>query len=383
MRPTQISNRKPRDPKQRILFLLLLLAAVWGGKYFLVKHMYLPRLVLTQPIPTLASSKRRMEDITVASVAISPDGRTIFSGGTFFEANTVLPICVWDAQTGKLRRTFGGHKIFVNALACSHDGKLLASNGWDNTVCLWNLETGKLLWKHIGAISSLVFSSDDRYLAIGGAVWRVSDGKLEHAYNSKAADFLGTAFSPDGKIFACVAGGSVKTLMSQPGQPFTMTVIGEQAQLWDVATGKLLRTLPYSRVQAMAFSPDGKSLTCLSTLGPAGISQGTELHSVNLETGNKNWEWSTGNNANTSFDMMNSLAYSPNGKWLLCETFNYDVLLFNAVSGKLVRRMHPLEWAKGGSSRSAPDGIGFSSDGKTLVGRGRHTVQVWDTSTLL
>ena len=66
MRPTQVSNRKPRDPKQRILFLLLLLAAVWGGKYFLVKHMYLPRLVLTQPIPTLASSKRRMEDITVA-----------------------------------------------------------------------------------------------------------------------------------------------------------------------------------------------------------------------------------------------------------------------------------------------------------------------------
>lgn len=399
MRPTQISNRKPRDPKQRILFLLLLLAAVWGGKYFLVKHMYLPRLVLTQPTPALDSSMRWSDNSSVASVAISPDGKTIFSGGSFpfahpiiqpspkdirtYNVNAPVPICVWDAQTGKLSRTFDGHRVTVEALACSHDGKLLASSGMDFTTRLWNCHTGLQIWKRSGLAFSLCFSQDDKHLAVGSQMLSTSSGQLEYSYNPMAQNLAETSFSPDGKIFACVNGNDLKTIVNLPGQPFSQKTVGEHAQLWDISKRRLLRTLPYNRTQAVLFTPDGVSLVCVSNLGsPDFPDRGSELHSINAQTGKENWKWPTDSDPSSGDKTFVSLAFSPNGKWLAAECFPQQILLLNAATGKLVRYLHPLEWNKNGGGFITPSGIGFSSDGKTLVERGRHTVQIWDTSTL-
>ena len=71
------------------------------------------------------------------------------------------------------------HTALVWSLAFSPDGKTMASGGADNNVVIWDVPTGEDLMtlKHNGAIEALRFSPDGRLLATAahepsrGSVW--------------------------------------------------------------------------------------------------------------------------------------------------------------------------------------------------------------------
>ena len=67
------------------------------------------------------------------SVAFSPDGTTLASGGGLFYREVIL----WDVKTGALKSTLKGHSGAVVSLAYSPDGTTLASGSHDGTVLLW------------------------------------------------------------------------------------------------------------------------------------------------------------------------------------------------------------------------------------------------------
>ena len=133
---------------------------------------------LNRPSPSdWAGSLVSLFDYSVGwiySVAISPDGQTVASGG--YEQ----PVTLWDTGTGKRLRILTEHSGAVYSLAFSPNGKILASGGEDSTVRIWNYRTGELLHtlKHLGPVRCVTFSPDGQTLVSGSEdrtvkVWRV------------------------------------------------------------------------------------------------------------------------------------------------------------------------------------------------------------------
>ena len=69
----------------------------------------------------------------VLSIAFSPDGKKIVSG------SYDQTIRVWDAETGKeIIPPLEGHSGYVNSVAFSPEGKKIVSGSYDKTIRVWD-----------------------------------------------------------------------------------------------------------------------------------------------------------------------------------------------------------------------------------------------------
>ena len=209
------------------------------GKYFLCGA---PRPILSFAPRPKGSMKlfdvatgRKIRDFELppfedlSSVAYSPDGKHVLSGGGHTKGVMIL----WNASFGNSVKTVVGSKGFsypsVRAVSFSPDGEYVLSGGSDNSVILWNAKNLTQIKKFVGhtgltGIMSVAFSPDGKYaLSAGGdgqvKIWDLAAGTEWKVLAGHTAMYgLSAKFFPNGNYVISAGDASTK--------------------IWDVATGE-------------------------------------------------------------------------------------------------------------------------------------------------
>ncbi len=282
---------------------------------------------------------------SVLSVAFSPDGRLALSGSS---DNTLR---LWEVETGRSVRVLEGHSASVWSVAFSPDGRLALSGSADNTLRLWEVETGRsvrVLEGHSDSVLSVAFSPDGRLALSGSAdntlrLWEVETGRSVRVLEGHSDRVWSVAFSPDGRL--ALSGSADNTL-----------------RLWEVETGRSVRVLEghSDRVWSVAFSPDGR-------LALSGSADNT----LRL------WEVETGRSVRVlegHSDRVLSMAFSPDGRLALSGSADNTLRLWEVETGRSVRVLE-------GHSDTVLS-VAFSPDGRlALSGSDDNTLRLWEVET--
>ncbi len=222
----------------------------------------------------------------IRSVAISPDGRTLITGGYDDKAR------VWETATGKEGcppLAPGGGAVFAVAFRPDGQAVLTGSQSW--SLQEWRPTSGQPVGARMrhNVVYCAAYSPDSKTVAAGylqdNSVrqWNLATGQKREVVFQHRAPVMAVCYSPDGQLVLTASqdqtarvwdaatglpvGSTLKhtgevesAAFSSGGRMATGSRDG-MVRLWRLAPGGPLHALPHpSWVRCVAFSPDGNRL---------------------------------------------------------------------------------------------------------------------------
>jgi WD40 repeat protein len=286
---------------------------------------------------------------TVTFVAFLPGGKAVLTAS----ADNTLRL--WDKDTGKELRRFnlggaaapvapGAGQVIMLAgpagrgqpiVALSKDGKKLATAG-ARGLQLWDVETGKEIRElktPNGGVSMLLFAPDSKTLAVRGG-------------GDRGITLIDTE-----------TGNQIRQLKNKPADGGNVVRVFVGNQLGDSS--------------GVAFAPDGKTVASSETE--------YDQQKMSIHTFVKVTEVASGNevrridvNVNNNINNASAIAYAPDGKTLAIGSGN-TIHLRDPDTGKEIRQF------SGGGGVST---LVFSPDSQTLAGKGfDNKVRLWEAAS--
>lgn len=278
----------------------------------------------------------------------------------------------------------------ILAMACSPDGRLMASCGTSGVLRIRAADTGKEIATRPpeGFVRlSLAFSPDSRRLALGTGRGRNSifilhpeTAQTETILEGHEGEVVALAFSPNGKRLASTGedgvihlwdtetGSCLKVIQGLEGVARTLSwsadgarlagsPVGNRAVVWDVEKGSVESTIGEKNVTAIRYSPDGHRLAV-----------GTNLSTVEIrDAGTLELRQAIP----TPHVRLTSIEFSPDGKIVATSGMDHALRLWEVESGRdlAVVRGHTELITK----------ISFSPDGGRVATSSHDgTIRLWD-----
>ena len=237
---------------------------------------------------------------------------------------------VWNASTGKLQQTYRGHNNWVISLACSPDGKYIASGSFDQTVQIWEAATGRQVVIYNGysdRICSVAWSPDGNYVASASydttvQIWEAATGRHVYTYQTHGYPVYTVAWSPDGQRIASgdagVTDGTGGTVLVWPVTLFEGNGQQPQPIVVSYSQGNRAYESHNNAVEAVAWSPDSRYIASVAH----------DIQIFDSFTGKPIYTY-TKHNAGTG-PAVQAVAWSPNGRYIASGGMEGTVQVWNA-----------------------------------------------------
>jgi WD40 repeat protein/uncharacterized caspase-like protein len=278
----------------------------------------------------------------IYSVAISPKNPDTFAAA-IGDVNGDSKIKIWRNNhdgTQKLIHTLLGHQATISQIKYSPDGKIIASASWDQTIKLWQAQTGELINTLKGdqdGINSIVFSPDSQTLISAGEdktikIWNlVGQAKLIKTLTGHTDSIKTVTVSPDSKFIASAG-------------------YDNKIKLWTIK-GDLLQTIKAHNlaITSLAFTPDSKFLASGSWDNTVKIwsikNAGKSSELLHTLTGHQ--------------DGVTTVSFNSNGTVLATGSGDRTIKLWNPKTGELIKNLR--------GHTSQINSLAFSSDDQSII----------------
>lgn len=252
-----------------------------------------------------------------------------------------------------------GHARPVSCYAFSPDSKFVVTGSNDNSLILWDLESGRQIRvfnQHSELIYSVVFSPDGKQILTASKdntakIFQVSDGQLVRTFTMKENRLFQAYFSPDGDyvllfddregvfIFDSQTGKNIQEfsrsysltnnhgIISPDGK--RILSLGDYSKMYvcDLVKGDSLIELEFDKPYQFSYSPDGKYIAVSSAKLFTGVfDAGSGKRIWLLEDGDERCD-----GCNTKHVFSNS------GKWLVTMSSKVDAILWDLSTGKKIK----------------------------------------------
>ncbi|MCZ8118687.1 MAG: DnaJ domain-containing protein [Microcystis sp. LE18-22.4A] len=226
-------------------------------------------------------------------------------------------------------QTLKGHQANIGAIDVSPDGKIIASAGEDQTIKLWQRETGKLIYSFLGVnepIQTLAISPNSKSIIAGGLDGRISQWQLDtKQYKSSFFARVNAPHSHDGVILQLAFAANERFIVSASND--------KTLRIWGYHTGELKRTLigHEEAVNTCAISPDSQI-----------IASGSDDKTIKLWRFDHSYAYQTfiGDRA-----AVNSLAFSNDGQYLISGGSDKTIKIWDIKTGEIIKSWQAHEQA--------------------------------------
>jgi WD40 repeat protein len=323
----------------------------------------------------------------LSALAISPDGKTLATGGAFNESD----IRLWDVTSGTEIGRLAGHTQWISSLLFSPDGGKLYSTSADQTLRVWDAATRQpldVMRGHRNEVWRMTLLPDGHTLVSGSKDGEVSfwDTSVRHHHRERLiwpeavsvwsfaaegsalmivnqAGQLAKWTGPDyeQKEFLLELGEHGSGTFSKDSRHLAMQLPGDRLGVWDVPGKRPLSTL---------------NATAAGDFPLALLAQGTRMITYSLNDDmNREWDVSTSRLIQTWPSPTASQAggISPDESWNVIIGLEGNIFIRNLAAQRTTKL--DLDVIEPGSAN-------FSADGKRFVIPSyMGYVRVWDAAT--